>query len=56
MTPIRASRLPPKAAGHWVFAADLGAPDTATVFDNRASAANLTNCPSLESTEYMAGI
>ncbi len=43
------------AEGHWVFAAGLGAPSTATVIDNRAGEAVLTDGPFLESKEYLAG-
>jgi hypothetical protein len=42
-------------AGHWVFAAGLGAPDTATVVDNRDGRALLTDGPFVESKEYLAG-
>ncbi len=45
-----------QAEGHWVFAAGLGAPDTATVIDNRRGAALVTDGPFLESKEYIAGI
>ena len=44
-----------KAAGHWVFAAGLGAPDTATVIDNRGEEAVVTDGPFVESKEYLAG-
>ncbi len=44
-----------QAEGHWVFAAGLGAPDTATVIDNRRGAALVTDGPFLESKEYIAG-
>ena len=44
-----------KAQGHWVFAGGLGAPDSATVIDNRAGAAVFTDGPFLESKEYLAG-
>lgn len=44
------------AQGHWVFAGGLGAPDTATVIDNRGrTEALLTDGPFLESKEYIAG-
>ena len=43
------------AEGHWVFAAGLGAPSTATVIDNRAGETVLTDGPFLESKEYLAG-
>lgn len=44
-----------RAQGHWVFAAGLGAPITATVIDNRGAAPVFTDGPFLESKEYMAG-
>jgi hypothetical protein len=43
------------AEGYWVFAGGLGAPDTATVIDNRDGAAMFTDGPFLESKEYLAG-
>jgi hypothetical protein len=44
------------AQGHWVFAGGLGAPDTATVIDNRGrEEALITDGPFLESKEYIAG-
>ncbi len=44
-----------RADGHWVFAAGLGAPSTATVIDNRRGAGIITDGPFVESKEYMAG-
>jgi hypothetical protein len=44
-----------RAEGHWVFAAGLGGPDTATVIDNRNGEAVLTDGPFVESKEYLAG-
>jgi len=44
-----------QAEGHWVFAAGLGAPDTATTIDNRGAEAVVTDGPFLESKEYLAG-
>jgi hypothetical protein len=44
-----------RAAGHWVFAGGMGTPDSATVIDNRAGAALITDGPFLESKEYLAG-
>jgi|ERR1700754_2946693 hypothetical protein len=41
--------------GHWVFAGGLGAPDSATVIDNRGEEAMFTDGPFLESKEYLAG-
>src|SRR3954447_22484950 len=43
------------ADGHWVFAAGLGSPSTATVIDNRDGAPVLTDGPFVESEEYGAG-
>src|SRR6188472_4173277 len=43
-----------QAEGHWVFAVGLGAPDTATVIDNRAGEPVFTDGPFLESKEYVA--
>ena len=44
-----------QAEGHWVFAAGLGGPDTATVIDNRDGEAVFTDGPFVESKEYLAG-
>jgi len=44
-----------QADGHWVFAGGLGAPDTATVIDNRNGEAMVTDGPFVESKEYLAG-
>ena len=44
-----------QAQGHWVFAGGLGAPDTATVIDNRGEKPVFTDGPFLESKEYLAG-
>jgi len=44
-----------QAEGHWVFAAGLGSPSTATVIDNRAGAGLITDGPFVESKEYLAG-
>ena len=44
-----------RAGGHWVFAAGLGSPDTATVIDNRGAETLLTDGPFVESKEYLAG-
>jgi hypothetical protein len=43
------------AEGHWVFAAGLGGPDTATVIDNRGGEAVFSDGPFVESKEYLAG-
>jgi hypothetical protein len=44
-----------QAEGHWVFAGGLGAPDSATVIDNRGAEAIFTDGPFVESKEYLAG-
>jgi hypothetical protein len=44
-----------QAEGHWVFAAGLGSPSTATVIDNRGGEAMFTDGPFIESKEYLAG-
>jgi len=44
-----------QAAGHWVFAGGLGAPDTATVIDNRGDEPVFTDGPFVESKEHLAG-
>ena len=44
-----------QAEGHWVFAAGLGSPSTATVIDNRGGEAVFTDGPFVESKEYLAG-
>jgi hypothetical protein len=41
--------------GHWVFAAGLGGPGTATVIDNRGGAGLVTDGPFVESKEFIAG-
>ena len=40
---------------HWVFAAGLASPSSATVIDNRGEEAIFTDGPFLESKEYLAG-
>jgi hypothetical protein len=44
-----------KADGQWVFAGGLGSPSAATVIDNRAGEAVVTDGPFVESKEYLAG-
>ncbi|GAA1127358.1 MULTISPECIES: YciI family protein [Kitasatospora] len=44
-----------RAEGHWVFAAGLGGPDTATVIDNRGEETLFTDGPFVESKEYLVG-
>ena len=44
-----------EAEGHWVFAGGLGAPDSATVIDNRNGTALFTDGPYVESKEYLGG-
>lgn len=43
------------ANGHWVFAAGLGGPNTATVIDNRGGEVLITDGPFVETKEYVAG-
>jgi len=44
-----------RAEGHWVFAAGLEAPSSATVIDNRGEEPIFTDGPFLESKEFLAG-
>jgi hypothetical protein len=44
-----------QAEGHWVFAGGLGAPDSATVVDNRGGQPIVTDGPYAESKEFLAG-
>ena len=44
-----------RAGGHWVFAAGLAAPETATVIDGRGEEPVFTDGPFIESKEHMAG-
>jgi hypothetical protein len=44
-----------QAEGHWVFAAGLAAPSSATVIDNRGEEALFTDGPFLESKEFLVG-
>jgi hypothetical protein len=44
-----------RSDGHWVFAAGLGSPSTATVVDGRGGEAVFTDGPFVESKEYLAG-
>jgi hypothetical protein len=44
-----------EADGHWVFAAGLASPSTATVVDNRNGETVVTDGPYLESKEYLGG-
>ena len=44
-----------REGGHWVFAAGLAAPSTATVIDGRGEQPVFTDGPFLESKEHMAG-
>jgi hypothetical protein len=43
------------AEGHWVFAGGLGAPNSATVIDNRGEEAMFSDGPFVESKEYLVG-
>jgi hypothetical protein len=55
MAAIRAFNERIQAEGHWVFAAGLAAPSTATVIDNRGGEALFTDGPFVETKEYVAG-
>jgi len=44
-----------QAGGHWVFAAGLGAPSTATVVDGRGPEAIFTDGPFVETKEWLSG-
>ena len=44
-----------QADGHWVFAAGLESPSTATVIDNRGGEPVFTDGPFVESKEYLVG-
>ena len=44
-----------QAEGHWVFAAGVGAPSTATVIDARGAGTVFSDGPFVESKEYLAG-
>ena len=55
MTAIDAFNDRLQAEGHWVFAGGLGAPNAATVIDNRGGEAVFSDGPFLESKEYIAG-
>jgi hypothetical protein len=44
-----------RTEGHWVFAAGLGSPSTATVIDNRGEQPLFTDGPFVESKEHVAG-
>ena len=45
-----------RARGHWVFAAGLADPSTATVIDGRGDEPVFTDGPFIESKEHMAGL
>jgi hypothetical protein len=44
-----------RAGGHWVFAGGLGAPDTATVIDNRSGEPLFSDGPFVETKEHLIG-
>ena len=44
-----------QAEGHWVFAAGLAAPSSATVIDNRGAEPIFTDGPFVEWKEHVAG-
>ena len=56
MAAIRAFNGRVQDQGHWVFAAGLASPSTATVIDNRSGKALITDGPFVETKEYIAGI
>ncbi len=57
MAAIRAFNGRLKAEDHWVFAAGLASPSTATVIDNRGGGeALITDGPFVETKEYVAGL
>lgn len=43
------------ADGHWVFAAGLASPSTATVIDNRGETPVVTDGPFVETKEHVVG-
>ncbi|MEV0460148.1 YciI family protein [Catellatospora methionotrophica] len=45
-----------QADGHWVFAAGLASPDSATVIDGRGGEPVFSDGPFLESKEHVAGL
>lgn len=53
---ISAFNVKMQAAGQRVFAGGLGAPDTATVIDNRSGKPLVTDGPFVESKEFIAGL
>ncbi len=55
MAAIRAFNERLREKGHWVLAAGIGGPDTATVIDNRGGRAVFSNGPFVQSKEYLAG-
>ena len=44
-----------RTGGHWVFAAGLAAPESATVIDGRGEEPVFTDGPFVESKEHIAG-
>ena len=44
-----------QAGGHWVMAAGVGAPSTATVIDGRGAEPVVTPGPVVDNAEYMSG-
>lgn len=55
MTAIDAFNEGLQADGHWVFAAGLGGPGTATVVDGRGREASFTDGPFVETKEWLSG-
>jgi hypothetical protein len=55
MTDIDAFNAGLQADGYWVFAGGLGAPGTATVVDGRGAEAMFSDCPFVETKEWLSG-
>jgi hypothetical protein len=55
MTDIDAFNEVLQKDGHWVFAAGIGAPSTATVVDGRGAEAMFTDGPFVETKEWISG-
>lgn len=56
MVAIRAYNARIQEAGHWVFAAGLAAPSSATVIDGRGDEPMFSDGPFVETKEYVAGL
>ena len=55
MTGIDAFNEELQGQGHWVFAAGIGAPSTATVVDGRRGEVLFTDGPFVETKEWLSG-